>query len=117
MFNTKITAKVYELKEMLLHSREYEEVKNKERLMEENCANLLIKYNDLFNKYNDALRFKDYGSDVASAQKSLFNCKKELDNNPYVQDYKNSYRKMNQLLQELQSLIFENIIENRNINL
>ena len=117
MFNTEITSKVYQLKEMLLKSNEYLDVKEKERIMEEKCSDLLIKYNYLFNEYNEALRFVKYGSDVNMAQKKLEECKKELDNNKYVIEYRASYKNMNKKLKEIERIIFEGITINRYIEI
>lgn len=117
MFNTEITSKVYELKEMLLNSREYKDTKQAEKIMEEKCSNLLIRYNHLFNEYNEALRFKDYGSDVSGIQKELKKCKIELDKNEYVISYKKAYKEMSKLLKQLEETIFDGIIEYKNINI
>lgn len=115
MFNSEILSRVYELREALLNSSDYKLVKEKERLMEENCSTLLIKYNNAFNEYNEALRFKDYGSDVESKQKRLNEIKLELDNNEYVKDYKNAYKEMNKILKGIEKDIFKGIIENKDI--
>lgn len=117
MYNTEITSKVYKLKELLMDSKQYKEVKEKEKLMEENCSNLLIRYNYLFNEYNEALRFKDYGSDVESKQKELNQCKIELDNNEYVKEYKKAYNNMNKLLSEIQDVIFDGLIVSKHIEI
>lgn len=117
MYNTEITSKVYELKQLLINSKEYKEVKEKEKLMEDNTMELLTKYNYLFNEYNEALRFKDYGSDVNKAQKELNEAKLELDNNKYVKEYKQAYKRMNKLLKEIQNTIFNGIIEDKSINI
>ena len=113
MFNTDITIKVYELKEKLLTSDKYVIVKEKEKQMEENCSDLLIRYNYLFNEYNEALRFEKYGSDVNAIQKKLAECKLELDSNKYVKEYKKAYKEMNDLLRDIQGIIFNGIIENK----
>ena len=115
MFNTDIISKVYELKELIMNSKEYKMVKETERLMEEKCSLLLIKYNNIFNEYNQALRFKDYGSDVSKVQKELNNVKLELDQNEYVKEYKKAYKNMNKLLNEIQNNMFKGIIENKDI--
>ena len=115
MYSTEITAKIYKLKELILNCQEYKEVKEKEKLMEDKCGNLLIKYNYLFNEYNEALRFKDYGSDVESKQKSLYECKKELDDNIYVKEYRKAYKKMNVILKNIENILFEGIIINNSI--
>lgn len=117
MSRTDILTKVYELKDKLLNSEEYKNVKEKERLMEENCNSLLIKYNYLFNEYNQALRFKDYGSDVTKAQRELNECKKELDNNEYVKEYRSAYKKMTKLLNDVEMNIFQNLIDKKYINI
>ena len=117
MYNTEITSKVFKLKELLLNSNEYKLVKEKEKLMEDNCSELLIKYNYLFNEYNEALRFKDYGSDVATKQKELNECKIELDNNEYVKEYKKAYKNMNKLLKQIQDIVFDGLIINKEISI
>ena len=95
MINTLILAKVYELREALLKSDEYVKVKESENIMEEKCSSLLIKYNNLFDEYNQAIRFVKYGSNIEMIQKELARVKLELDNNEYVKDYKNAYKEMN----------------------
>ena len=117
MINTEIIIKTYELKDKILNSKEYKEVKEKEKEMEDNCSLLLIKYNRLFNEYNEAIRFKDYGSDVNKAQKELANCKKELDENNYVKEYRNSFKKMNKILKDIEKELFNELISKRNIEI
>lgn len=117
MLDTEILALTYELKEMIINSKEYREVKVKEKIMEEKCVSLLIKYNNLIDEYNNAIRFEKYGSDVSKAQKALHECKIELDTNEYVKDYNNAYKKMNELLADLQDIIFEGIIKNKRIKI
>ena len=115
MINTEILAKVYELKEKLINSDEYKKVKNTEKEMEEKCSSILIKYNYLFDEYNNAIRFINYGSDVESVQKQLAACKLELDNNEYVKEYKKAYKDMNVLLKRLENIIFDGIIVKKDI--
>ena len=79
MLDTRILELTYELKEKLINSDEYKLVKEKEKIMEEKCSNLLIRYNYLMDEYNNAIRFEKYGSDVDRARKSLANAKLELD--------------------------------------
>ena len=87
MLDTEILSLTYELKEMIINSKEYKDVKEKEKIMEEKCVSLLIKYNNLVDEYNNAIRFEKYGSDVNKVQKALHECKIELDTNEYVKDY------------------------------
>ena len=115
MFNSEILSKVYELREKLKDSNEYRLVKEKEKIMEEECSMLLIKYNNAFNEYNEALRFKDYGSDIESKQRILNEIKIELDNNKYIKDYKAAYKDITKLLKGIEAEIFKGIIENKNI--
>lgn len=115
--NTEVISKVYELKEYILESQEYKKVKKAEKIMEEKCADLLVKYNYLINEYNNALRFKDYGSDVEGAQRALYECKKELDDNIYVKGYKDAYKCINKYLKQIQENIFKGIIETKHIDL
>ena len=113
MYNTQIISKVYDLKQMILNSNEYKQVKEKEKVMEENCASILVRYSNIFNEYNEALRFKDYGANVNEVQKRLHLCKLELDENIYVKEYKEAYKKMNELLGEIEGILFASIIENK----
>lgn len=85
--------------------------------MEENCTDLLIKYNNLFEEYNQALRFKDYGSNVSQAQKNLSEVKFELDENNYVKEYKKAYKSITRLLQGIEKDLFRGLIENKYINI
>lgn len=117
MLDTKILESTYELKEMLLKSEEYKNVKEKEKIMEDKCSDLLIKYNYLVNEYNNAIRFEKYGSDVEGARKALADFKLELDSNKYVKEYNEAYKKMNNLLKDLQDIIFEGIKESKRIKL
>ena len=117
MMDTEILGLTYELKEMLLNSKEYKLVKEKERLMEENCGMLLIKYNNLVDEYNNAVRFEKYGGDVEGTRKRVFDCKLELDQNEYVKEYNKAYKDMNKLLLSLQDIIFDGIIENKRIRI
>ena len=115
MNNTQVLIKAYELKEKILDSSEYKNVKEKEKEMEEKCSMLLIKYNNLFNEYNQALRFEKYGSDVNVARQELAECKLELDNNQYVKEYREAYKEMEIKLKEIEKIIFEKIIEKKYI--
>ena len=117
MLDTKILELTYDLKELLVNSYEYKDVKTKEKLMEENCSELLIKYNYLVNEYNNALRFEKYGSDVTKARKELADFKFILDSNEYVKAYNEAYKKMNKLLSKLESIIFKGIKEDKKIKL
>lgn len=117
MYDTDILKKVFELKELLISCEEYKNVKTKEHEMEEKCSFLLLEYNKLFEEYNEALRFKNYGSDVEGAQAKLHECKKILDENQYVIEYRNSYKDINKLLKEIEKIIFKGIIDKKNLNI
>ena len=117
MIDTEILSLTYELKDMLVNSKEYKLVKEKERLMEENCSMLLIKYNTLIDEYNNAIIFEKYGGDVEGTRKKVFECKLEIDQNEYVKEYNKAYKEMNKLLSSLQDIIFDGIIENKRIRI
>lgn len=117
MVNTSVIAKVYELKEKLINSDEYKIVKEKESIMEDKCAILFIKYNNIFNEYKEALRFEKYGSDVSKVQKELALVKKEIDDNSYVKEYRLAYKKMRKLLNMLETTLFENLINKKYIEI
>ena len=110
MINTEIIAKVYELKEKLINSKEYKLVKDKEKLMEEKANELLTRYNYLFNEYNEAKRFENYGGKVKEYQKLLADTKLELDRNEYVIEYRKAYKDMEQVLSNIQDILFKDII-------
>lgn len=117
MLDTKILELTYELKDKILESEEYKLVKEKERLMEENCVQLLIKYNSLMDEYNNSIRFEKYGSDIEFSRKKLAECKLELDTNEYVKEYKQAYKNMNKMLSDIEKSVFKGLMENKKIEI
>ena len=100
-----------ELNEKIKESKEYKEVKEKEKKMldDEQTFKLLIKYQKLQEEYNDALRFSDYGSNVESIRKELAAVKYEVDTNPLVVEYNDSYKVLNELFNEITNIVLKEI--------
>ena len=115
MYNTLIISKIYELKELITSSKEFSDIKEKEKNMEEKSGMLLIKYQRLIDEYNNALRFSKYGSNVEIAKKELYECKNELDHDENIKSYKQAYKTMKLLLKGIEEQLFSGIIEYKNI--
>ena len=86
---SEILIKVFELKDMIVNSDLYLELKNKENAMleDEECSKLLYLYQNVQSKYNEAKRFEKYGSNVENIKKELSELKFKLDENNFVKEY------------------------------
>ena len=92
--NSDILAKTFELKEMLVNSDTYMQLKECEKNMldDKECFTLLNAYQLAQGKYNDAKRFEKYGGKVEEAQKELSELKLKVDENQLVKAYNNDAR-------------------------
>ena len=115
MNNSEILALTFRLKEEIMSSELYKDLKNKEKKMleDENCSNLLYLYQEAQNKYNEAKRFEKYGSDVSKASKELSEIKQKVYENDLIKAYNDSFKKMNKELKRLEKIIFKDIIKER----
>lgn len=113
--NSEILAKTFELKEILVNSNLYKNLKQKENNMmnDKDCFNLLCTYQNAQDKYNDARRFEKYGSDVKNAQKELSDIKQKVDENSLVREYNQAYKEMKKELKKIEKIIFKDIIKER----
>lgn len=115
--NSEILAKVFELKEKMINSDIYKELKNKERKMidDRECFALLNAYQLSQDKYNEAKRFEKYGGRVKEAQKELSEVKKKVYENVYVKEYNCAYKQMLKELNEIERIIFKDIIKEKKV--
>ena len=112
MNNSEILAKVFELRDMFVNSELYNELKiNESKMLEdEETLKLLYLFQNVQTKYNEAKRFENYGSDVASVAEELSNIKKMVDSNGFVSSYNESYKKVKKELKEIEEILFKDII-------
>jgi len=115
MNNSEILAKAYDLKDKIIESDLYKDLKEKEHLMfeDEECFKLLSAFQIVKEEYKEAKRFEKYGSNVGDVQKRLSELKYKLDENKLVKDYNLAYKKMNKKLKEIEKNIFKDIIEEK----
>ena len=115
MSNSDILALVYELKDKLLNSELYKDMKIKEErlFLDEECARLLSCFQQLKEEYKETKRFEKYGSNVENIQKRLSEVKCQLDENLLVKEYNEAYKKMKLTLKELENCLFQDIIEEK----
>ena len=113
--NSDILAKTFELKEMLMNSDTYMQLKECEKNMldDKECFILLNAYQLAQGKYNDAKRFEKYGGKVEEAQKELSELKLKVDENQLVKEYNKSYKEMRKELKKIESIIFKDIVKER----
>lgn len=115
MSNVDILKKVYDLKDKIIMSDLYVELKEKEKKMleDEECSKLLSLYQDAQGKYNEARRFENYGGDVSKAGKELSDIKVRVEENSYVKEYNKSYKKMKKELKHIEKILFKDIVKER----
>ena len=115
MGNSDILSLVYELKDQLLNSDLYKDMKSKEERMflDKECARLLSCFQQLKDEYREAKRFEKYGSNVEKVQKRLSEVKYQLDENTLVKEYNEAYKKMKVALKDLERNLFKDIIEDK----
>lgn len=115
MENSEIIAKVFELKEKIIKSYLYKDLKEKEKKMMEDdeCSKLLCQYQNIQSKYNEAKRFEKYGSDIVTVSKELSEIKCKVNENKLVKEYNEAFRKMNKQLKNIEKIIFKDITKER----
>ena len=113
--NSEILSKVFELKHKIVNSDLYIEMKNKEKEMleDEECYKLLCSYQEFQSKYNEAKRFENYGSNVELAGKELSDIKIRVENNHFVKEYNECYKKMKKELKRIEKILFKDIVKER----
>lgn len=115
MGNSDILSLAFLLREKLINSNLYSDLKEKEKIMleDEKCFELLNEYQRVQDEYKDAKRFEKYGSNVDQVQKKLSEIKYKVDENALVKDYSLAYKKMNKKLKEIEKIIFNGIIKEK----
>jgi len=115
MENSEIIALTFKLKEEIVNSDLYKNLKEKERRMleDEECSKLLHTYQVKQNEYNEAKRFEKYGSDVDGVSKELSEIKYKVDENKFVKEYNEAYKKINKELKNIEKIIFKDIVKER----
>ncbi len=106
-----ILSTTFKLKETILKSELYLDMKEKEKKMLENqeVSKLLLLFDSLKEEYSQVKRFEKYGSDVSLVQKKLSEVKYQLDENSFVKAYNLAYKKMKAQLKCVEECIFEDI--------
>ena len=115
MGNSEILALTFKLKEEIINSELYKDLKDKEKKMleDEECSKLLYLYQDAQSKYNEAKRFEKYGSDMEKVSGELSEIKKKVYENKFVKEYNAAFKKMNKELKRIEGIIFKDIIKER----
>ena len=115
MDNSEILTKVFELKDKIVNSFLYTNLKEKEKRMldDEECFKLLSLYQEKQTEYNEAKRFEKYGSDVNKASKELSEIKIKVDSNKFVKEYNEAYKLMCKELKKIEKIIFKDIFKER----
>ena len=113
MNNSEILSLTYDLKDKIIESDLYKDLKEKEKKMleDEECMKLLISFENIKEEYEQAKRFEKYGSDLASVQKRLSEIKYMVDENELVKEYNLAYRRLKKKLKEIEKIVFKDIIK------
>lgn len=109
--NSDILALVFDLKDKIIKSDLYIDLKNKEKIMLDDiiCSKLLYEFQKAQDNYNESKRFEKYGSNIQEFQKILSEKKSQVYENKLVKEYLNAYNKFKIKLKEIEKIIFENI--------
>ena len=112
---SEILIKVFELKDKIVNSDLYLELKNKEKAMleDEECSKLLYLYQNVQSKYNEAKRFEKYGSDMASVSKELSETRCKVEEHCLVKDYNECYKRNVKQIKEIEKILFQDIVKKR----
>ena len=115
MGNSEILALTFKLKEEIINSELYKDLKDKEKKMmeDEETSKLLLLYQDAQSKYNEAKRFEKYGGDVDKASKELSEIKSKVYENKFVNEYNEAFKKMKKQLKRIEGIVFKDIIKER----
>ena len=115
MNNSEILSKVFDLKDQIINSELYVDLKDKEKSMlnDSECFNLLCLYQDTQSNYNEAKRFENYGSNVENIGKELSDIKVKVEENTFVKEYNQSYKKMRNELKRIEKILFKDIVKEK----
>lgn len=112
MNNSEILSLTYDLKDKIIESDLYKNLKEKEKEMleDEECMKLLISFENIKEEYEQAKRFEKYGSNLVSVQKRLSEIKFKVDENERVKAYNLAYKRLKKKLKEIEKMVFQDII-------
>lgn len=115
MGNVEILEKVFELRDKIVNSELYIDLKDKEKKMldDEECLKLLYLYQEKQSEYNEAKRFENYGSDIGAVSKELSCVKVMVEENRLVKEYNESYKNMKKKIKIIEKVLFEDIVKER----
>lgn len=115
MSNSDILSLTFELREKIVNSEIYKELKKseKEMLEDKECSLLLSEFEKAKEEYNQAKRFEKYGSNVESASKRLSEIKYIVDQNKFVKEYNKAYKEMKKQLKEIEKIILKDIVKEK----
>ena len=115
MNKSNILALAFELKQKIVESVLYNDLKEKEKRMLENeeSSNLLFSFEKLKDEYKEAKRFEKYGANPVEIQRKMSELKYKLDSHMLIREYNEAYKNMRRELKNIESIIFDDIIEKR----
>ena len=100
---------INELIEEIQKDSRYLSFKEKSKLLLKKETNeLLERYQETLNEINDLKKYEGY-IDLTSKKEELKEIKKQMTSNQDIQEYYQSYYKINELLDEVTKIVFENI--------
>lgn len=90
-------------------------VKDNQLLKDKDIQSLLIKHQNL---QDDYLKLKQYESYISidETKQKLKEVKHQLSSHPYIQQYYQSYYELNDLLEEVTRIVFQNISDSIEMN-
>lgn len=115
MENSSILALVFELKDKIVASELYKNLKKKEKFMleDQKCFKLLMEYQNAQSNYNEAKRFEKYGADVLTSQKKLSEIKFLIDENSFIKEYNKVYKEFSKYIKSIEKILFNGIIKEK----
>ena len=115
MMDSEIISLVYKLKEEIVNSDLYKDLKKKEKEMleDEECSKLLIIYQNKQSEYNEAKRFEKYGSNIGAVSNELSCIKYKVDENEFVKRYSEAFKMLNKKLKDIESILFKDIVKSK----
>lgn len=83
---------------------------NEKRLQDDSVQNLLNNYQEALNTYQDLKKYNQY-IDISQQADDLKQLKKQISENNIIQDYYQSYHALNDLLDSVTKIVYNNISE------
>ena len=102
----------YELKSLIQNDKRYLVLKEKEKIMEASEEVMALSYiKDVKEtELSDALRhYSKDSEEVKKAHVELFKSSSKLDDHPLVQDYLKAYEEFNNIIKEVNDILFKDL--------